>query len=68
MWRRCISWGNTIGRCTRPLVSIVPYGPMCIRIPFHGLLTLPWKVPVIPHGHVCSRVSLHKVLTILFSP
>ena len=28
--RRCISWGNTIGRCTHPLVSIAPHGPIAV--------------------------------------
>ena len=43
---------NAAEGCTHPLVYIVPHGPICIRIPLHGLLTLPRKVPVIPHGHI----------------
>ena len=57
MGRRCISWGNTVGGCTRPLVSIFPHRPTWVWISLYRLLPLPWKVPVIPHGHVCNTVS-----------
>ena len=64
----CISFGNTIERCTHPWrVSIVPHGPGWVWISLHGLLILPWKVPVFPHGNICSKVSLHRVLTVLLS-
>ena len=65
MWRRCISWGNTVGGCTHPLVSIFSHRPR-VWISLYRLLPLPWKVPIIPHSHVSSRVTLLTVLLFMW--
>ena len=67
MGRRCISWGNIVEGCTRPLAPIVPHGPIWVWISLHGLLILPWDVSIIPHRHICSKVCLHRVFIVLFS-
>ena len=63
MWMWCISWGNTIGGCTQPLVSIVTHGSRWVWISPYRLLPLVWKVPIVPHCHISPRVTLLTVLS-----